>query len=174
MTASVSKYSKFHDERGSLYTIYNRDYCTNDFILDKVSVSKLGTIRGFHGDDNTWKLMSCLWGTLMLVVYDIDAGIKEEFLLSANDEEHISILVPPRHLNAHQCLSSECVLHYKWDAPYDLSNQYSVLYNDETIGASWAPIPAVLSERDEVSRKFKDAFSYNRESKPTYIAPERH
>jgi dTDP-4-dehydrorhamnose 3,5-epimerase-like enzyme len=109
-----------------------------------------------------------------LVVYDIDNGIKEEFLLSANREEHISILIPPRHLNAHQCLSSECVLHYKWDAPYDLSSQYSVRYNDETIGANWAPIPAILSERDEVSRKFKDAFSYNCESKPTYIAQERY
>lgn len=158
MTALVSKSSKFIDDRGSLYTIYDRSHYANDFILDKVSVSALGTIRGFHGDDHTWKLVSCLYGGFKLVVFDIDKMEKQEFILSGSASEHTSILIPPRHLNAHQCLSDHCVLHYKWDAPYDLSRQYSVAYDDPTIGANWLKIKPILSERDKKSLKFLDVF----------------
>lgn len=155
MTASVLKFSKFREERGEQYTTWDCSLISINFVLDKVSVSKKGVIRGFHGDDYTYKLISCLYGTIKLVVFDISTETKQEFILSDEDDEFTSVLVPPRHLNAHQCLTDKCVFHYKWDQPYDLYNQYGVSYKDEFINPQWYPIPEIISERDSKAKSYE-------------------
>ena len=75
---------KFFENRGSLYTIYDsRDFDIN-FVQDKISKSYQGVIRGFHGDDVTWKLITCLYGRLKLITYDVDTDIKEEYILDGD------------------------------------------------------------------------------------------
>jgi dTDP-4-dehydrorhamnose 3,5-epimerase len=151
---------KFIENRGSIYTVYDRRNVPHDinFVQDKVSKSFQGVVRGFHGDDETWKLISCLYGTIKLVTYNIDKDVKRTYILDSEDIINKSVLVPPRTLNAHQCLSTSCIFHYKWSEYYtNPENQWSVCYNDLDIDPCWDPrYPPIVSERDKNSLTLKE------------------
>ena len=56
---------KFKDHRGYYIETYNKNnYKKNgisiNFIQDDISVSFKNVLRGIHGDQETWKLISCL------------------------------------------------------------------------------------------------------------------
>ena len=150
--------SKYFENRGSLYTIYEHKDFNIDFVQDKISKSYQGVIRGFHGDDITWKLITCLYGRLKLITYDVDKDIKEEYILDGDSKDSVSILVPPRVLNAHQCLSSHCIFHYKWSHYYSgPENQWSVYYNDSDINPCWnKEFASIISDRDKSSPSLKE------------------
>jgi dTDP-4-dehydrorhamnose 3,5-epimerase len=149
---------KYFEKRGCLYTIYLSKQLEIDFVQDKISKSYQGVIRGFHGDDKTWKLISCLYGKVKLITYDIDNDHKNEYILDGDDKQSISILVPPRVLNAHQCLSSHCIFHYKWSDFYTCpDDQWSVNYNDIDISPNWIEdFCHIVSDRDKNSQTLKD------------------
>ena len=60
---------KYFEQRGNIYTIYEDRRLPVDctFVQDKISKSNQGVIRGFHGDNKTWKLITCLHGKVKLV-----------------------------------------------------------------------------------------------------------
>ena len=39
---------------------------------DKFSLSKKNVLRGLHGDRKTWKLVSCTYGKLFLVIVNFN------------------------------------------------------------------------------------------------------
>ncbi len=150
---SVIYNDKYFEKRGSIYTIYddrNTELCPVRFVQDKISKSYKGVIRGFHGDDKTWKLITCLDGVILLVTYDIFSDKKNRYILDGDDEQSISVLVPPNTLNAHQCLTEKCIFHYKWSEHYTTpKDQWSVNYNDSIINPQWEKnIEGIISERD--------------------------
>jgi len=144
---------KYTDHRGIIYTIYDNRQTDIQFVQDKVTKSKKGVIRGFHGDNKTWKLITCLDGIIKLITYDVDKEIKKEYILDSNSDESVSVLVPPRVLNAHQCLSETCIFHYKWSEYYtEPEHQWSVKYNDESIQPNWDnSLSPIVSDRDNNS-----------------------
>lgn len=145
--------NKFFEKRGNIYTIYNKKDIPYDltFVQDKISKSFQGVIRGFHGDEITWKLIACLHGKVKLVTYDIDNDKKCTYILDGDSEVNCSILVPPRTLNAHQCLSSTCIFYYKWSEFYTgPDKQWSVNYNDPSINPEWDnKYHQIVSDRDK-------------------------
>ena len=67
----------FEDFRGSYVEIYNEALYRDagiavDFKQDDISVSSRHVLRGIHGDQKTWKLVSCLSGRFYLVVVNWD------------------------------------------------------------------------------------------------------
>lgn len=154
MTDRTIIYNKHFENRGSIYTIYDKNDCDIFFVQDKISRSYRGVIRGFHGDDKTWKLITCLYGKIKLVTYNIDSNIRMSYILNGDDEKSISVLVPPRTLNAHQCLSDECIFHYKWSEFYTTADdQWSVYYDDSDIRPEWdKSLPDIISDRDRNSQ----------------------
>jgi dTDP-4-dehydrorhamnose 3,5-epimerase-like enzyme len=77
----------FHDDRGEIWTIHSQEYCGYKFVADKMSVSRFGVLRGFHGDAHTAKLISCLNGYMQLALLDLRKdsltyGGVETYLLS--------------------------------------------------------------------------------------------
>ena len=149
--------NKFLENRGSNYTIYDyRDYDI-EFVQDKISKSFQGVIRGFHGDHKTWKLITCLYGKIKLVTYDIETDERNEFFLDGDDKDSVSVLVQPGVLNAHQCLSLNCIFHYKCSEYYTSpEDQFSIHYNDKTINPRWFNLPPIVSERDKNSKSLQD------------------
>lgn len=141
---------KYFENRGSLYTIYDSRDFEIEFVQDKISKSYQGVIRGFHGDDITWKLITCLYGRIKLITYDVDTNLKKEYILDGDDAKSTSVLVPPRVLNGHQCLSSHCIFHYKWSHYYTgPESQWSVYYNDPAINPQWNwDFASIISDRD--------------------------
>ena len=145
------------DFRGSNVSLYNeKEYAEKGvqvhFVEDKISTSFKHVLRGIHGDPDTWKLISCVYGKVYLVVVNCDKESKEfgkwqSFVLSA--ENRLQVLVPPNFGNGHLVLSETAVFHYKWSAYYDFSKQFSYRYNDPQFKVWWPIKNPILSQHDE-------------------------
>ena len=71
----------------------------NESIETGLTALRLRDAMGIHGDDATWKLISCLHGRFYLVVVNYDQSSPqyrqwEAFTLS--DKNRLQVLVPPR------------------------------------------------------------------------------
>jgi dTDP-4-dehydrorhamnose 3,5-epimerase len=147
----------FIDDRGELFTIWkDTDTPFMHFNHDKIATSKKHVLRGLH-TDKSWKLISCLYGKIQLVVVNYDKENSEylswtDYILDADSNEKLSILVPPGFLNGHLILSDKAVFHYKWSyqGEYpDVKDQKSVLWSDPKIAINWLINDPILSNRDK-------------------------
>ena len=147
----------FEDFRGQYIEIYNEALYKNKgisvkFIQDDVSISARNVLRGIHGDDRTWKLISCLYGRFYLVVVNCDTESKDfgkwqSFVLS--DRNRLQVLVPPKYGNAHLVLSDMAIFHYKQSTYYDRSRQFTYKWDDSRLNIWWPIKNPILSQRDE-------------------------
>ncbi len=147
----------FRDFRGNYIEMYNEELYRKrgikiKFIQDDISVSKKNVLRGIHGDHETWKLISCLYGEFYLVVVDCDDGSKnfgrwQSFGLS--DKKRIQILVPPGYGNAHLVLSDTVIFHYKQSTYYKPKRQFTYKWDNPRFNISWPVKNPILSERDK-------------------------
>ena len=149
----------FEDHRGEYREIYNlKEYNTKginiNFIQDDISVSTRNVLRGVHGDNKTWKLVSCLHGKFYLVVLNYDPlssdyGEWDSFILS--EKNNIQILIPPKYGNGHLVLSDTAIFHYKQSTEYDPKSQFTIKWDDDKYGIWWPTKNPILSYRDEVA-----------------------
>jgi dTDP-4-dehydrorhamnose 3,5-epimerase len=147
----------FEDFRGCYVEIYNETLYRDagiavDFKQDDISVSSRHVLRGIHGDQETWKLVSCLSGRFYLVVVNWDEsspqfGAWTSFVLSEFNWQQV--LIPPKFGNGHVVLSDKAVFHYKQSTYYDRSGQFTILWNDPKLNIWWPVKNPILSRRDE-------------------------
>ena len=131
------KLDAFEDHRGYYVETYNEDLYNKHgidvkFIQDDISVSKKNVLRGIHGDQETWKLISCLEGKFYLVVINNDENSSqymqwESFTLS--EQNRTQLLVPPRFGNGHLVLSERAIFHYKQNTYYNPNGQFTICWN---------------------------------------------
>ena len=150
----------FEDFRGQYVETYNEDlYKENGidvkFRQDDISVSSRYVLRGIHGDGETWKLISCLYGRFYLMVVNNDETSLQYrkwqgFTLS--DTNRRQILVPPKFGNGHVVLSEKAIFHYKQNTYYDPKGQFTIIWNDDAFKMWWPIKHPILSQRDEVGR----------------------
>ena len=153
----ISPPTNFEDFRGSYVEIYNEVLykqagITIDFIQDDISTSNKNVLRGIHGDSETWKLISCLYGKFYLVVVNLDQESSqykqwESFTLS--DSNHLQVLVPPKFGNGHLVLSDRAIFHYKQNTQYNRDGQFTYFWNDPDLNIWWPIKNPILSRRDE-------------------------
>lgn len=146
----------FEDYRGNYVETYNtNEYKLNgidvNFVQDDISTSRKNVLRGIHGDTETWKLVSCLYGSFFLVVVNCDKssdsyGAWESFILS--DRLYKQILIPPNFGNGHYILTDSAIFHYKQSTYYDRSKQFTYKWNEPLFGITWPTKTPILSERD--------------------------
>lgn len=149
----------FEDFRGTYVETWNRDAYRAagvgvEFVQDDISVSSRNVLRGIHGDQQTWKLISCLSGRFYLVVVNWDPaspqyGQWEGFTLS--DQNRLQVLVPPKFGNGHVVLSESAIFHYKQSSYYDRLGQFTLLWNDPRLGIWWPVKDPIVSRRDDGS-----------------------
>lgn len=149
-----------NENRGSIWTSYSSDSIDpllpkNLFFKhDKFSSSYKNVLRGIHGDSKSWKLVSCIQGSIMQVVVDMrktsDTFLKwESFNLGDNNKS--SILIPPGMGNAFYVKSEIATYHYKlaYDGDYiDAEDQFTISWNDPRIDIEWPTEKPILSNRD--------------------------
>jgi len=146
----------YHDFRGHYYTVYDKSIdSSNNYVRDKISISRKDTLRGIHGDFETTKLITCVYGEVYSVIVDnrkdSDTYLKWESHI-LNDKNHIGVLVPPGFVNGHLCITKECLFHYmmSYTEKYvDVEYQNVVKWNDERIGISWPINNPILAQRDK-------------------------
>lgn len=150
--------SYFSDERGELWTVYDKKNLNIKFNHDKVAISKKNVLRGLHGDKKSWKLITCLSGEIFLSIVDFRKNSSsflktQSFIL--NNKNKISVLIPPNFLNGHYVLSEEAVFFYKWSykGEYpDIDDQFSIIWSDPFLNIDWPNKNPILSDRDKNSK----------------------
>jgi dTDP-4-dehydrorhamnose 3,5-epimerase len=146
----------FEDFRGTYVETFNQELyhragITVPFVQDDISTSSRNVLRGLHGDAETWKLVSCLYGKFYLVVLNHDAqsaqfGQWEAFTLS--DANRLQVLIPPKFGNGHLVLSDTAIFHYKQNSYYNRAGQFTVVWNDPKFKIWWPVKDPIVSQRD--------------------------
>lgn len=146
----------FEDFRGSYVETYNEELynqagITVKLVQDDISTSSRHVLRGLHGDSETWKLVSCLYGKFYLVVLNHDKDSKqfgqwESFTLS--DTNRNQVLIPPKHGNGHLVLSETAIFHYKQNCYYNRAGQFTVKWDDPQFKIWWPIKNPIISQRD--------------------------
>ena len=147
----------FEDFRGQYIEMYNRELYHQhgiavDFIQDDISTSRKHVLRGIHGDAETWKLISCHFGSFYLMVVNCDKesshfGAWEGFTLS--DTNRMQILVPPKFGNGHVVMSDMAIFSYKQTTYYNPQGQFTYKWNDPNLNLWWPIKNPIISQRDE-------------------------
>ncbi len=150
----------FEDFRGQYVETYNDKLyaehgITAKFVQDDISVSSRHVLRGIHGDAETWKLVSCLYGKFYLVVVNCDRqspgfGQWQSFALS--DANRLQVLIPPKHGNGHVVLSDQAIFHYKQSSYYNPKGQFTYKWDDAELKIWWPVKQPLVSQRDELGR----------------------
>ncbi len=147
----------FDDFRGQYVETYNEKLYKEKgidvkFVQDDIATSSKNVLRGIHGDLEDWKLVSCLYGKIYVVVVNCDTDSKnfgqwQAFTLS--DAKRQQILIPPKHGNSYLTLSDMSVYHYKQSTYYNRSSQFTYKWNDPRFKISWPIKNPILSQRDK-------------------------
>ena len=149
----------FYDYRGEYIETWNVenykifDMNSSEFKQDDISTSVKHTLRGLHGDDKTWKLVSCIYGSLLQVVVDMRANSEtfmEWELFSINDKNRKQILIPPGFANGHLVMSRFGIFSYKQTTLYGgQGSQFTVKWNDPKLNIPWPIDNPILSSRNK-------------------------
>ena len=115
---------------------------------------KKKTLRGFHCDFKSWKMVTSVYGKFLFVVVDMRKNSKnylknQKWIIDYKKPK--LILIPPYYANAHLCLSEICIFHYKWSYKgkyIDATDQKSYRWNDPKINIKWPIKKPILSKRD--------------------------
>jgi len=146
----------FKDFRGTYvelynFALYNQAGITANFIQDDISVSSCNVLRGIHGDAKTWKLISCLYGKIYLMVVNWDepsAQYRQWEAFTLSDENRQQVLIPPKFGNGHLVLSEQAIFHYKQSTNYDRASQFTIMWDDPSLKLFWPVDTPILSQRD--------------------------
>ena len=159
--------SKFADERGEIWTVFKSEYFDDKikFNHDRVTYAYKNTLRGFHGDKKTWKLISCLYGEVYCVIINYDKKSKnylKKYEFKINNKNKKIIIVPPNMLLGWCCLSKECLFMYKmsYRGQYvDHKDQITIRWDDDKLNVKWPVKKPILSKRDRDFGKKINYFS---------------
>mgnify|MGYP001185908346 CR=1 FL=1 len=154
-------HSNFSDHRGTIWTTFDKNLSGYDlasgltFNHDKFAVNKKNVLRGIHGDEKSWKLVTAILGAFYQVVVDCREQSPTYLMhevFSLNTSKIRSVLIPPGFGNAFLSLSEMSVYHYKlaYIGEYnDANDQFSFKWNDPRINIEWPLTDPILSERDK-------------------------
>jgi len=147
----------FYDHRGEYIETWNVEnykiFHDVTFKQDDISTSARHTLRGLHGDFTTWKLVSCLYGSLFQVAVDMrpDSNTYLEYeTFNLNDKSRQQVLIPPGFANGHLVMSDFGIFSYKQSTLYGgAQNQFTVRWDDPKVGIEWPVNKPILSLRDK-------------------------
>jgi dTDP-4-dehydrorhamnose 3,5-epimerase len=156
----------FGDARGYFLETYRQDRYRAagidlDFVQDNLSCSSRGILRGLHlqhpGDQG--KLVYVLAGEVFDVAVDVRVGSPSfgkwtGSLLSA--KEHRQLWIPPGFAHGF-CVTSETALFaYKCTAPYSVTDELGVLWDDPGLDIRWPLVDPKLSPKDAAWPRLAD------------------
>ena len=162
----------FKDRRGEFVETYNKELYNGliaryiehparyrkkginiKFVQDDISVSKKNVLRGIHADSKAWKLGSCIFGKIYMVIVNCDENSKDfgkwqGFLLSGKNKKQI--LIPPKCGCSYLVLSETAVFTYKQSEYYNPKRQSTYKWNDPKFKIKWPTKNPILSKRDKL------------------------
>lgn len=158
----------FGDDRGFFMETFRQDefvkHCGNyQFVQDNHSSSGKGILRGLHYQHKQpqGKLVRVTKGEVFDVAVDMRRNSPTfgkwvgEFLSESNKR---MLWVPPGFAHGFYVTSDMAEFQYKCTDYYAPGDEYSLLWNDDTVGIQWPQADAApkLSAKDAEGRKFAD------------------
>ncbi len=153
----IKPLTMFEDFRGHYVESYNQDAYHRagikmDFVQDDFSVSSRHVLRGIHGDRKTTKLISCMLGSIYVVIVNCDEASPqfrkwESFTISENNR--LQILAPPNFGVSHLVMSERAIFAYKQSTYYDRASQFTYRWDDPQFKIWWPIQSPILSQRDQ-------------------------
>ena len=155
--------SNFIDDRGQYIESFNKkkykSYFNLDFVEDDFSINSGRVFKGIHGDNVTWKLVSCVYGKCEAIIVNCDKKSKkfgkwEKFICTP--ENYFQILIPPSYGNSFLVLSQVAVYHYKQTQYYKgASKQFTYNYKDPAFKIKLSCKKPIISARDSNAQFIK-------------------
>ena len=155
---------RFKDSRGFFIESFNCDDIKKigikeEFILDCISSSHFGVIRGLHFQryKPQSKLLRVLTGRILDVAVDIkkdSPSFMNYFSVELNGEDNTFLYIPKGFAHGFLALAEPTMILYKADGYYDPKDESGIVWNDPKLAINWKlrenniQLP-VLSERDK-------------------------
>ena len=158
----------FGDQRGFFLEFYKhtefvRAGIPEHFVQDNHSKSAKGVLRGLHYQKNPHaqgKLVRCLNGKIFDVAVDIRKGSPRYgkwVSAELTGENSHMLYVPPGFAHGFMVLSDSAEVIYKCTEEYSPADDRGIIWNDPDIGITWPVSAPVLSEKDEIHPRLREA-----------------
>ena len=154
------------DDRGFFQEFYNKDrydFLADDisFVQDNCSLSKYNTLRGLHFQVTKpqGKLVSCIFGSVIDVVVDIDPSSEtygEYLAIELSESNKAQLWIPPGHAHGFYVNSSSALFFYKCTDLYDPKDESGIIWNDQDLNISWPSMNPSISQKDSAWQTFKE------------------
>ncbi len=146
------------DERGFFLETFNTRALEGSgvpsiFVQDNHSRSAKGVVRGLHYQlkNPQGKLIHVARGSIFDVAVDIRVGspnFGQWYGIELNDENLISLWIPPGFAHGFCALSDVADVMYKCTTLYDGDDDRGVAWNDSRIGIEWPVEDPIVSAKD--------------------------
>ena len=157
---------RFGDARGYFLETYREERYRAagidlGFVQDNLSRSSRGILRGLHlqHPNDQGKLVYVLAGEVFDVAVDVRVGSPTFGKWTGavlSGEDHRQLWVPPGFAHGF-CVTSESALFtYKCTAPYSVSDEVGVIWNDPAVGIVWPIADPKLSGKDAALPRLAD------------------
>lgn len=166
--AFIIRPKEFEDERGTFFKLYNEEILSprgagSNFVEEYLSISKKGSLRGFHyqsGEFAQAKLVRCVRGEVFDVIVDMDSrspsfGRWHSVVLS--EENMLGLYVPRTCAHAFLATKDMSQLLYKADRGYSPDHEAGFRWDDPALGVAWPKMDYLLSDKDRRWPSFADA-----------------
>jgi dTDP-4-dehydrorhamnose 3,5-epimerase len=158
----------FGDDRGYFVELYKHsDFVQGGIrehlVQDNYSKSARGVLRGLHYQKNPraqGKLVICMKGTIYDVAVDIRKGSSHygKWLgVELSEGNRHMLYVPPGFAHGFQVLSDTAEVLYKCTSEYSPADERGIIWNDPDINVAWPLKDPVLSGKDKVHPRLRDA-----------------
>jgi dTDP-4-dehydrorhamnose 3,5-epimerase len=158
----------FGDHRGYFFEAYQAHRYAElaaeplTFVQDNVSKSGRGSLRGLHiqHPHGQGKLVQVLVGEVYDVAVDVRLGsptFGRYVGAILNEDNHHQLYVPPGFAHGFMVTSDTAIFHYKCTEYYHPEAEFSLRWDDPTIGIQWPRIEPTLSTKDEQASSLEEA-----------------
>jgi dTDP-4-dehydrorhamnose 3,5-epimerase len=148
----------YDDERGYFFESFNKETFKShglpyQFVQDNQSLSKKGTLRGFHYQlkHQQGKLVRAIKGKVFDVAVDIRIGsptFGKSVSLELSDRNNKIMYIPEGCAHAYLVLSDSALFQYKCTEVYHPEDEYGIAWNDPEIKINWPIRNPILSVKD--------------------------
>lgn len=151
----INKLNKNFDSRGFVIENFQKKKISNfklNFVQDTISFSNKNVLRGLHGDNSTWKLVSLIIGEAFIIVANNDKKSKNYrkwVAFTISKKNLYQILIPPKYALGYLALSKEILVSYKQTSYYGDYKQFTIKHDDKDFNFKWPNRKFKLSKRDQ-------------------------
>jgi dTDP-4-dehydrorhamnose 3,5-epimerase len=158
----------FDDGRGFFLELYKHsDFAkagiTPHLVQDNFSKSSRGVLRGLHYQKDPraqGKMVMCVRGAIFDVAVDIRKGsphFGKWVGAELTDANRYMLYVPPGFAHGFQVVSETAEVMYKCTDEYSPTDERGIIWNDPDFAIAWPIAEPVLSAKDKVNPRLRDA-----------------